>query len=161
MKRMILGGLFLALAGGVGSAATAQGGVDLSFQGRPTTPQGGQGPVPVDDWRSRMNVTHADNMARLRAQAAAGQAAHRARQDSYASMNQAWADRQAAGERETGRFIDMINERTTVQAGGVRTDVPYGSAAFTDGYGAVILLPEDQEGPAGWRKMTPLYGAPD
>jgi hypothetical protein len=161
MRRFVLGGLLLALAAYGGGVATAQGDVDLAFQGGPAADNRVQGAAPMDDWQPRMNATHAGNMARLRDQAAAGEAAHRARQQAYASRNQAWADRQAASERNTGRFVDLIHERTTVEGGGVRTFVPYGSTAYTDSYGAVIVVPEDGEGPTGWRKMTPTYAAPD
>lgn len=122
---------------------------------------GAQGAAQMDAWRSQMNANHANNMARLGAQAQAGQAAHQARQESYAAMNQTWANGQAAAERNTGRFNDYIYEGTTVDGGGVQTFVPHGSTGYTDGYGAVAVGPEGGEPPAGWQKMNPTYAAPD
>lgn len=121
---------------------------------------GAQGEAQMNAWRAQMNANHAGNMARLNAQAAAGQAAHQARQESYAAHNQAWANNQAAAERNTGRFNDYIYEGTTVNGGGVQTFTPYGSTAYTDGQGQVVMGPEGGEPPAGYQQMTPTYAAP-
>jgi hypothetical protein len=122
---------------------------------------GAQGAAQMDAWRSRMNANHAGNMARLDAQAAAGQAAHQARQETYAAMNQTWENGQAAGERNTGRFNDYIYEGTTVNGGGVQTRIPHGSTGYTDGHGNVAAVQEGGEAPPGWQKMNPTYAAPD
>ncbi|MET0295568.1 MAG: hypothetical protein ABW042_11200 [Phenylobacterium sp.] len=122
---------------------------------------GAQSAAQMDAWRAQMNANHAGNMARLDAQAAAGQAAHQARQESYAAMNQSWANGQAAGERNTGRFVDTMREGTTVDGGGVQTFVPHGSTAYTDGSGNVVVGREGGEPPAGWQQMNPTYAAPD
>ena len=122
---------------------------------------GAQGAAQMDAWRSQMNANHAGNMARLDAQAAAGQAAHQARQETYAAMNQTWANGQAAAERNTGRFNDYIYEGTTVNGGGVQTFVPHGSTGYTDGHGNVVVGQEGGEAPSGWQRMNPTYAAPD
>jgi len=122
---------------------------------------GAEGAAQMDAWRAQMNANHANNMARLDAQAAAGQAAHKARQETYAAMNQTWANGQAAQERNTGRFIDNIYEGTTVHGGGVQTFVPHGSTGYTDGNGNVVVGQEGGEAPGGWQKMNPKYAAPD
>ena len=122
---------------------------------------GAQSAAQMDAWRSQMNANHAGNMARLGAQAAAGQAAHQARQETYGTMNQTWADGQAAGARNTGRFNDMIYEGTTVHGGGVQTFVPSGSTGYTDGSGSVAVGQEGNEAPTGWQEMNPTYAAPD
>lgn len=123
--------------------------------------QGAQSMARMDAWRSQMNANHADNMARLNVQAAAGQAAHNARQQTYDTMNQTWANGQAAAERNTGRFNDAIYEGTTMSGGGVRTFVPHGSTAYTDGAGNVAVGAEGGEAPAGWTPMAPTYAPPD
>jgi hypothetical protein len=122
---------------------------------------GAQGAAQMESWRSQMNANHADNMARLNGQAAAGQAAHQARQETYAAANQTWANGQAAGERNTGRFNDYIYEGTTVDGGGVQTRVPHGSTGYTDGHGNVAVGPQGGEAPVGWQEMNPTYAAPE
>lgn len=121
---------------------------------------GAQSEAQMNAWRAQMNANHEGNMARLNAQAAAGQATHQARQQSYAAQNQAWASQQAAAERNTGRFNDYIYEGTTVSGGGVQTFTPHGSTAYTDGQGHVVMGPEGGEPPAGYQQMTPTYAAP-
>ncbi|HEY9218522.1 MAG TPA: hypothetical protein VIO94_10770 [Phenylobacterium sp.] len=122
---------------------------------------GAQSAAQMNAWRAQMNANHEGNMARLNAQAAAGQAAHQARQENYAAQNQAWANNQAAGERNTGRFNDYIYEGTTVDGGGVQTRVPYGSTGYTDGYGNVAVGPEGGQAPDGYQQMNPTYAAPE
>lgn len=121
---------------------------------------GAQANAQMDAWRAQMNGNHAANMARLGQQAAAGQAAHEARQGMYAGMNQTWQNGQASGERSTGRFNDYIYEGTTVNGGGVQTRIPNGSVGYTDGYGNVAVGPEGGTPPSGWQQMTPTYAAP-
>ncbi|MFC4255151.1 hypothetical protein GRI97_06925 [Altererythrobacter xixiisoli] len=114
----------------------------------------------MDAWRAQMNQNAANRMANLRAQGAAGQAAHNARQESYAAMNRNWEAGQASIDRGHGRFIDSIYEGTTMDGGGVQTRVPHGSTGYTDGYGNVVAVPEGNAGPDGWQAMNPTYAAP-
>jgi hypothetical protein len=121
---------------------------------------GAEAAAQMDAWRGQMNANHDRNMARLGAQAAAGQAAHEARQAAYAAQNQAWANGQAAAERNTGRFNDYIYEGTTVNGAGVQTRIPYGSTGYTDRQGNVVAVPDGAQPPPGWQKMDPTYAAP-
>jgi hypothetical protein len=123
--------------------------------------QGAQAAAQMEAWRGQMNANHANNMARLGAQAAAGQAAHDARQAAYAAQNQAWAAGQASQDRAHGRFVDGIYEGTTMNGGGVQTFVPYGSTAYTDGYGNVAVGAEGGEPPMGWTPLSPTYAPPE
>lgn len=121
---------------------------------------GEQGMAQMNAWRAQMNQNAANSMQNLQAQAAAGQAAHNARQDSYAAQNRAWAAGQASGERNQGRFVDGIYEGTTMSGGGVQARVDYGSTGYTDGNGNVVSVPNGTRPPDGYTEMTPTYAAP-
>ncbi len=122
--------------------------------------EGAEGMARMDAWRGQMNANAAASMSNLQARAAAGQAAHNARQDSYAAQNRAWADGQASAERGHGRFVDGIYGGTTMDGGGVQARIPYGSTGYTDGRGNVVAVPDGGSPPDGWRPMNPTYAAP-
>lgn len=121
---------------------------------------GADGMARMNAWRSNMNANAAANMAALQAQSAAGQAAHNARQQQYAQMNQAWEAGQAGIDRNHGRAVDRIYEGTTMDGGGVQSRIPYGSTGYTDGSGNVIAVPSGVGAPAGYRQMSPTHAAP-
>ncbi|GEM_PF-2166378 len=121
---------------------------------------GEAGMAQMNSWRAQMNQNAANSMANLQAQAAAGQAAHNARQETYATMNRNWEAGQASQDRSHGRFIDGIYEGTTMHGGGVQSRIPHGSTGYTDGYGNVITGREGGQAPDGWQEMTPTYAAP-
>jgi hypothetical protein len=114
----------------------------------------------MDAWRAQMNRNAATSLANLRAQGAAGQAAHEARQQSYEAMNQTWQSAQDSSDRTQGRTIDSIYEGTTMDGGGVQTRVPYGERGYTDGYGNVVTVPEGGTPPEGWEAMRDTYAVP-
>lgn len=115
----------------------------------------------MEAWRGQMNANANASMAALKAQGAAGQAAHEARQESYAAMNNAWEAGQASQDRSHGRHIDSIYEGTTMDGGGVQTRIPYGQTGYTDGNGNVATVPQGSDGPYGWQEMNPTYAAPE
>lgn len=121
---------------------------------------GAEGMARMDAWRSQMNANAAASMANLQARGASGQAAHNARQESYAAQNRAWTNGQASAERGQGRFVDGIYGGTTMDGGGVQTRIPYGSTGYTDGRGNVVAVPDGGSPPDGWRPMNPTYAAP-
>lgn len=123
--------------------------------------QGVEGMAQMDAWRNQMNTNAAASMANLQSMGARGQAAHAARQESYAAMNKAWAAGQASGERTQGRFIDGIYEATTMSGGGVQARIDYGQTGYIDGYGNVVTGPEGGSAPDGYQEMTPTYAAPE
>ncbi len=115
----------------------------------------------MDGWRAQMNRNAAASLANLRAQGAAGQAAHEARQQSFDAMNRGWQAGQESSDRTQGRTIDRIYEGTTMDGGGVQTRVPYGERGYTDGYGKVITVPEGGTPPDGWQPMKETYAVPE
>lgn len=121
---------------------------------------GEQGMAQMDAWRAQMNRNAAESMANLRAQGARGQAAHEARQESYAAMNRNWQSTQDSIDRRHGSTIDRIYEGTTMNGGGVQARVDDGYLGYTDGNGNVISVPEGEQPPAGWQPMTPTYAPP-
>lgn len=121
---------------------------------------GAEGMARMNAWRSQMNDNAAASMAALEAQGAAGQAAHNARQQQYAQMNQAWKASQASIDRNHGRAVDRIYEGTTMSGGGVQSRIPYGSTGYTDGAGNVIAVPNGGSPPPGYQQMRPTYVAP-
>ena len=121
---------------------------------------GAEGKAQMDAWRGQMNANAAASMANLQARAAAGQAAHNARQESYAIQNQTWADGQASAERGQGRFVDGIYGGTTMDGGGVQSRIPYGATGYTDGRGNVVAVPDGGSPPDGWQPMNETYAAP-
>lgn len=121
---------------------------------------GAEGMAQMNAWRGQMNANAAASMSNLQARGAAGQAAHDARQATYAAQNRAWANGQASGERGHGRFVDGIYGGTTMDGGGVQTRIPYGSTGYTDGRGNVVAVPDGGSPPDGWRPMNPTYAAP-
>lgn len=123
--------------------------------------QGDEGTAEMDAWRNQMNTNAAASMANLQSIGARGQAAHAARQESFAAMNKAWAAGQASGERTQGRFIDGIYEGTTMSGGGVQARIDYGQTGYTDGHGDVVNGPEGSSAPSGYQEMTPTYAAPE
>ena len=122
--------------------------------------EGAAGMARMDAWRGQMNRNAEASMANLRARGAAGQAAHNARQESYATQNRAWANGQTSSERGRGRFIDGIYGGTTMDGGGVQARIPYGSTGYTDGRGNVVAVPNGVSPPDDWRQMNPTYAAP-
>jgi len=115
----------------------------------------------MDAWRAQMNRNADASLANLRAQGAAGQAAHEARQQSYDSMNQAWQAGQESSDRTQGRTIDSIYGGTTMDGGGVQTRVPYGETGYTDGNGNVVTVPHGGTAPDGWQPMRETYAVPE
>lgn len=122
---------------------------------------GAEAMAQMDGWRAQMNRNAATSLANLRAQGAAGQAAHEARQQSFDGMNRAWQAGQESSDRTQGRTIDRIYEGTTMDGGGVQTRVPYGERAYTDGYGKVITVPQGGTAPDGWQPMKETYAVPE
>ncbi len=122
--------------------------------------QGEDAMAQMNAWRSQMNSNAAASMSNLRAQGAAGQAAHEARQQSYDAMNGAWRSGQESSDRTQGRTIDSIYGGTTMDGGGVQTRVPYGEVGYTDGNGNVITLPQGSAPPVGWQPMRKTYAVP-
>lgn len=114
----------------------------------------------MDAWRTQMNRNAAASLANLRAQGAAGQAAHEARQQSYDAMNRSWQAQQDSSDRTQGRTIDSIYGGTTMDGGGVQTRVPYGERGYTDGNGNVISVPQGGTPPDGWQPMRETYAVP-
>lgn len=121
---------------------------------------GAEAMAQMDAWRAQMNRNAATSLANLRAQGAAGQAAHEARQQSYDAMNRAWQAGQDISDRTQGRTIDRIYEGTTMDGGGVQTRIPYGETGYTDGRGNVITVPKGGTPPDGWQPMKETYAAP-
>ena len=115
----------------------------------------------MDAWRAQMNRNADASLANLRAQGAAGQAAHEARQQSYDAMNRSWQAGQESSDRTQGRTIDSIYEGTTMDGGGVQTRVPYGERGYTDGYGNVVTVPQGGTAPDGWQPMRETYAVPE
>jgi hypothetical protein len=122
---------------------------------------GAEAMAQMDGWRAQMNRNAAASLANLRAQGAAGQAAHEARQQSFDARNRAWQAGQESSDRTQGRTIDRIYEGTTMDGGGVQTRIPYGERGYTDGYGKVITVPEGGTAPDGWQPMKETYAAPE
>jgi hypothetical protein len=114
----------------------------------------------LDAWRAQMNRNASASLANLRAQGAAGQAAHEARQGSYDAMSRAWQSGQDSSDRTQGRTIDSIYGGTTMDGGGVQTRVPYGQTGYTDGNGNVITVPQGGSAPDGWQPMKETYAVP-
>lgn len=114
----------------------------------------------MDSWRSQMNRNADASLADLRAQGAAGQAAHEARQQSHDAMNRAWRSGQESSDRTQGRTIDSIYGGTTMDRGGVQTRIPYGETGYTDGNGNVISVPKGGAVPDGWQPMRETYADP-
>lgn len=121
---------------------------------------GAEGMARMNAWRSQMNDNAAASVAALEAQGAAGQAAHNARQQQYAQMNQTWEAGQASIDRNHGRAVDRIYEGTTMSGGGVQSRIPYGSTGYTDGAGNVVAVPNGGSPPPGYQQMRPTYAAP-
>lgn len=122
---------------------------------------GAEAMAQMDGWRAQMNRNAASSLANLRAQGAAGQAAHEARQQSFDAMNRAWQAGQESSDRTQGRTIDRIYEGTTMDGGGVQTRVPYGERGYTDGYGKVITVPQGETPPDGWQPMRETHAVPE
>lgn len=122
---------------------------------------GRDGMARMDAWRAQMNRNADASMANLQAQGARGQAAHQARQDSYAAMNQGYAARDAAGDRNQGRYVDGIYGGTTYDGGGVQGRVDYGSTGYTDGNGNMVAVPNGMNAPDGYSQMNETYASPD
>lgn len=122
---------------------------------------GAEAMAQMDGWRAQMNRNAAASLANLRAQGAAGQAAHEARQQSFDGMNRAWQAGQESSDRTQGRTIDRIYEGTTMDGGGVQTRIPYGETGYTDGRGNVITVPKGGTAPDGWQPMKETYAVPE
>jgi len=114
----------------------------------------------MNAWRSQMNRNADASLANLRAQGAAGQAAHEARQKSYDAMNGGWQSAQESSDRTQGRTIDSIYGGTTMDGGGVQTRIAYGERGYTDGRGNVISVPQGGTPPDGWQPMRETNAAP-
>jgi hypothetical protein len=121
---------------------------------------GEAGMARMNAWRAQMNANAATSMANLRAQGAAGQAAHNARQEANAAMTRSWEAGQASSDRTQGRYIDSIYGGTTMDGGGVQARVPYGTTGYTDGHSNVVAVPQGDRAPDGWQEMDPTYAAP-
>jgi hypothetical protein len=85
---------------------------------------GAEAMAQMNGWRAQMNRNAEASLANLRAQGAAGQAAHEARQQSYDAMNRGWQAGQDSSDRTQGRTIDRIYEGTTMDGGGVQARIP-------------------------------------
>ena len=81
--------------------------------------QGEEAMAQMNAWRAQMNRNAATSLANLRAQGAAGQAAHEARQQSYEAMNGAWQSRQDGGDTAQQQRIDQIYEQERCSDGRV------------------------------------------
>lgn len=123
--------------------------------------QGAKAMAQMDAWRAQMNRNAATSLANLRAQGAAGQAAHEARQQSYDAMNSAWQSGQDRSDRTQGRTIDSIYGGTTMDGDGVQARVPYGEKGCTDGFGNVVSVPDGGIAPDGYQPMRETYAVPD
>ncbi|MEO5707065.1 MAG: hypothetical protein ABIT10_00560 [Alteraurantiacibacter sp.] len=73
--------------------------------------QGEEAMAQMDAWRAQMNRNAAASMETLRAQGAAGQAAHESRQQAYGAMNDAWQAGQDGGDIAQQQRIDQIYEQ--------------------------------------------------
>jgi hypothetical protein len=114
----------------------------------------------MNAWRSQMNRNAAASLANLRAQGAAGQAAHEARQKSYDATNRGWQSAQESSDRTQGRTIDSIYGGTTMDGGGVQARIAYGERGYTDGRGNVISVPQGATPPDGWQPMQETNAVP-
>ncbi len=73
--------------------------------------QGEEAMAQMDAWRGQMNRNAAASMENLRAQGAAGQAAHEARQQVYGAMNDGWQAGQDGSDYAQQQRIDQIYEQ--------------------------------------------------
>ena len=120
---------------------------------------GEQGMAQMNAWRGQMNANAANSMANLRAQAARGQAAHEARQETYAGMNRSWQAGQDSAARGQGRYVDGIYGGTTMDGGGSQARIDHGSTGYVDGNGNVIAVPNGGTPPPGYTQMNETYRA--
>lgn len=73
--------------------------------------QGEEAMARMNAWRAQMNRNADASLANLRAQGAAGQAAHEARQQSYEAANGAWQPGQEGSDIAQQQRIDQIYEQ--------------------------------------------------
>lgn len=73
--------------------------------------QGEEAMARMNAWRAQMNRNADASLANLRAQGAAGQAAHDARQQSNEALNGAWQSGQIGGDIAQQQRVDQIYEQ--------------------------------------------------